>query len=85
MVRRIDVVKEYLKSEHNLDKTEKDIISTLCPTSVQYNIHRLWIKFEYTECRNYKFDCKSCWNKEVEYSRTPEYEVIGGYDEATSN
>lgn len=67
MARRVDVVRDYLLKEHNLDLSEENIIKQLCPTAWRYEINKLNIQIDKNECLN--SNCKQCWNKEVTYKR----------------
>ena len=67
MARRVDVVRDYLLNEHDLDLAEEDIIKQLCPTAWRYEINKLNIQINKNECLN--SNCKQCWNKDVTYKR----------------
>ena len=67
MARRVDVVRDYISKEHDLDLSEEDIIKQLCPTAWRYEINKLNIQIDKNECLN--SNCKQCWNKEVTYKR----------------
>ena len=41
MARRVDVVRDYLLKEHNLDLSEENIIKQFCPTAWRYEINKL--------------------------------------------
>ena len=63
MARRVDVVREYLLKEHDLDLPEECVIKTLCPMAIRYGIYKLWIHVEKNTCIT--TDCTECWNEEV--------------------
>ena len=67
LARRVDVVRDYLLKEHNLDLSEENIIKQFCPTAWRYAINKLNIQIDKNECLN--SSCKQCWNKEVTYKR----------------
>ena len=63
MARRVDVVREYLLKEHDLDLPEECVIKTLCPMAIRYGIYKLGIHVEKNTCIT--TDCTECWNEEV--------------------
>lgn len=67
MARRVDVVREYLLKEHDLDLPEEYVIKNFCPTAIRYDIYKLGIHIEKNTCIT--TDCTDCWNEEITYKR----------------
>lgn len=63
MARRVDVVREYLLKEHDLDLPEEYVIKNFCPTAIRYDIYKLGIHIEKNTCIT--TDCIECWNAEI--------------------
>lgn len=63
MARRVDVVREYLLKEHDLDLPEEYVIKNFCPTAIRYDIYKLGIHIEKNTCIT--TDCTDCWNEEI--------------------
>lgn len=61
MARRVDVVREYLLKEHDLDLPEEYVIEEFCPASIRYDIYKLGIHIDENTCT----DCTECWNGEI--------------------
>lgn len=68
MARRVDVVREYLLKEHDLDLPEEYVIKNFCPTAIRYDIYKLGIHIEKNTCIT--TDCTDCWNEEM-ITKTP--------------
>lgn len=65
MARRVDVVREYLLKEYDLDLPEEDVILEFCPATIRYDIYKLGIHIDENTCT----DCTECWSEEVTYKR----------------
>lgn len=63
MARRVDVVREDLLKEHDLDLPKECVIKTLCSMAIRYDIYKLGIHIEKNTCIT--TDCTECWNAEI--------------------
>ena len=63
LARRVDVVREYLLKEYDLDLPEEEVIKEFCPASIRYDIYKLGIHIDEYTCTT--SDCTECWNEEI--------------------